>query len=301
MSRPTSAPLPLRLAAEFTVIVIGVLVALAVDGLWQEWEETKRAEEALADVAEEVLDQHYTLGRVTMVNLPNQVASIDRVVRFLAVEGAPVQDTLLLLEDLEESIGRERVWLRFDRYQALVSSGDLRFLRDRLDSIPFFSAYLGGPDVLLPQVDALEGRWSQAAMEVLPYVGSAQYTPLSNYNGRRELPFEPRVDEVRLDRMVETLRERRQELYPLAQAKLNESLTNYHIIERLRRDFDSLLHDLEPWLDEPLPEGFELGRDFDRADFNSDFRRNDEVPRAEMGASYAEGVFTGSADLVTEG
>ena len=92
-------------------------------------------------------------------------------------------------------------------------------------------------------------------------------------------------------------------LTPLAEGQLSNALSTAHIYERIREDFDGALHSLQPWMEDDLGD-FELGvtpEEGRTADFrrSEDNERGPEIPRSELGRSYAEGRWSGTADLRT--
>lgn len=301
MSRGMSpfARLAARLGGEFTVIVIGVLVALAFDGWRQEREERHILDESLRTIADQIRDSHYTYGRMIQSGLPDKIASLERLIRFLQIDGAPVQDTLLLLTDLSTAAQSLELWIESDRYESLRSSGQLRILRDTELAIDLAGAY-NGVDVLMRQVYRLDGDFRNAALQLLPPAYASRVAPMRAYaNPENRAWVDARASLTGgLDGFVEDLRFARGELLPLARAELVATEARRFAFMRIRDNFQHVLSILEPWASEPLGD-FQLGRSPPaRPDRTTDFRRADAVPRAELGATYAEGRWTGSVDAV---
>ena len=296
--------IPLRLVGEFAVIVVGVLVALAVDGVRERAAEKVRLDRALTDIAGEIYGQNYTFGRVTRAGLPDKAASLERIIRFLRDENAQVRDSVLLLEDMVETARNNVLWLETNQYDALIAGGELRLLAEYPDIASTLASAFAGPGVLFPQVEDLQAGWYRAVAQLIPMELSGRYSPVTGYNGDGPIPWEPSMEPGALERFVASVRERRGELLPLAEAEMQATMSNAHVLERVREDFDRALHALQPWMDEDLSE-FELGVTPHRPGIAPDFRwerdpddpRGPEIARSDLGRTYAEGRFTGTADL----
>lgn len=280
----------LRLAAEFAIIVIGVLIALAADNWREERQEQRILDEALGDIAAQIRGQHFTFGRIVGEALPEKVAALNRLVAFLREEDAPVQDTVLLLGDMVTAMGAGDLWLSGDRYEALRSSGLLRLLRDPALASRLANTYTG-IDLLLEQADRVSAGFAPVAAQVIPMELAPAYHPMAGYGSEVERPDLSGTPV--LAAFVRELRRRRAELLPLAEAEVWATTNKLTASQRIRRNMASLLADLEPWDRAPAPPDFELGRgpvdpaDPDRGVFEPDVRPG----------SYAEGRFTGSTDL----
>lgn len=293
-TEPHGGRLALRLAAEFAVIVTGVLVALAVDAVVERRQEREILDQALGDIAAQVQDQHYTLGVMTESVLPEKMAALERLVRFLRVENAPLQDTLLLVEDMRDGMLTGVPWLESDRYEALRSSGLLRLLRD-----PSLAQRLAGtfaaPDVLLGQADRYDTRYSELAMEILPMEFAPRRNPLAGYGRNFRVPEFGTPG--RLDDFVIEVRRRREELLPIAQAEVWAAAARWSALGRLRIAMRGLLEDLKPWNADPLPEGIELGSGPVEPG-EPDGRR---FAPEDTPAGYAEGRYRGMAQIAELG
>jgi len=88
-SKPTAWK---RLLAEGLVIVVGVLVALFVDGIREERVERRMLAESLGDLALEIGGNSETLRRVQEFQIPPKLHSLERVIRVLRGDD-PVADT----------------------------------------------------------------------------------------------------------------------------------------------------------------------------------------------------------------
>lgn len=295
----TTARLAVRLASEFAVIVVGVLVALAFDGWRQEREERQILDESLQAIADQIRDSNFTYGRMIQAGLPDKIASLERLIRFLQTEDAPVQDTMLMLTDLATTAQAFELWIQSDRYESLRASGQLRLLRDTELATNLANAY-AGVDVLMRQVYRLDGDFRHSALQLLPTAYASRVAPMRDYAGEQS---RAQVDAMAappsgLDRFVEDMRAARAELLPLARAELVATEARRFAFLRIRDNFQYLLGALEPWASQPLGD-FHLGRSASAYTGRTrDFRRVDDVPRADLGASYANGTWTGSASAI---
>lgn len=279
-----------RLVAEFTVIVIGVLVALAVDSFREDRQEQQILEEALGDIASQIQDQHFTLGVMHGRVLPQKMASLERLVRFLRDEGAPVQDTLLLVQDMSNAMGAGHPWLASDRYEALRSSGLLRLLRDRPLSEDLAGTFAGF-DLLLDQADRYKSDFARVAAEILPMELAPRFHPMAGYG--RDFDVPEFTAPAPLDAFVAEVRRRRGELLPLAQAEAWATASKWTAVSRIRYMLDDALEELEPWHPSPPPPDFELGMGLVDPE---DPERGTFAPDSTPGG-YAQGRFTGTVDL----
>lgn len=282
--------LTLRLVAEFAVIVMGVLVALAADSWREEREEQQIVEEVLGDIAAQIRAQHYTFGRIGGEVLPAKIAALNRLVLFLRMEDAPLQDSVLLLEDMVRAMGAGDLWLSTDRYEALRSSGLLRLLRDASLGADLADAY-SGVGLLLEQADRVSAGFAPVAAQVIPMELAPAYHPMAGYARRIVVPDLSGTPV--LSAFVRELRRRRQQLLPLAEAEAWATTNKLTAVERIRVQLANLLDRLEPWDRNAAAAEFELGRGrVDPADPESRLFEPSVGPR-----SYAEGRFSGSSDL----
>ena len=72
-----------KLAAEFLTIVLGVLIALGVDGWRQDREELKVASEHLSDVTAELRQNLCTVERIRVRHMPRKFENLQTVLDFL--------------------------------------------------------------------------------------------------------------------------------------------------------------------------------------------------------------------------
>ena len=271
------------------VIVVGVLVALGVEGIRQEREEARILDEYLTDIAVQIRTTDYTWGALLHVAFPDKVAALESVIRFLRDENAPLEDTLLLVDDLARGAEIFEPWVESDRYEALRSSGTLRLLRDREVAAQLAGAY-HGVDMLSGFLDDLHGEYSAVVLQLIPMESMPGRDPLSGYARDFLAPGIP--GEPDLATFARELRSRRQEVLGVARTELSLTLARWNAVARMRTEMEWALQALEPWdaaagLEDAapglgrLPEGIPLR--------GSRFLPADAEPlRAEMGRTYGE-------------
>ncbi|HSM03864.1 MAG TPA: hypothetical protein VK858_04555 [Longimicrobiales bacterium] len=271
------------------VIVVGVLVALGVEGIRQEREEARILDEYLTDIADQIRATDFTWGVLLNVAFPEKVAALESLIRFLRDENAPLVDTLLLVGDLAHGAQIFEPWVESDRYEALRSSGTLRLLRDEEVAARLAGAYQG-VEVLSGLLDELRSDYPGVALQLVPMESLAGNDPLSGYSRDFLAPGIP--GDPDLSAFVRQLQSRRREVLGLARAELALTLARWNAVARMRTEMEEALQALEPWDAAAgredaapglgrLPEGEPLrGSRFLPADAGT--------LRAEMGRSYGE-------------
>jgi hypothetical protein len=111
-----------RLAAEFVVIVAGILIALAVDEWRQDREELRIASEHLSDIALELRGNLCTVERIRVRSLQPKMANLQTVLQFLNDPEAPVADPAALLQAMARSTAAATPWLVDDDLVRAIAS-----------------------------------------------------------------------------------------------------------------------------------------------------------------------------------
>ncbi len=156
-----------RLAAEFAIIVAGILLALAVDEWRQDREELRIANEHLSDVVAELRDNLCTVERIRVRHLQRKMANLQTVLTFLNDPAAPVEDPAALLQAFARSTAAARPWLVDNQFQALQNSGNVRLVRKLQPDLNLAGLY-GGPAVLFSQIDRIQGPYPVVVNELDP-------------------------------------------------------------------------------------------------------------------------------------
>lgn len=139
-----------RLLAEFSVIVAGVLIALAVDSWWERQQERNRAEEYLTQLLVDFQETEQRL-RGTIAAETTRLEGVNRVI------GRALRGPLPPADSLELPTGYNQFGPLTGTLTALIQSGDLRLLRS--DSIRFeliaYSALIDEIEAILRHSETL--------------------------------------------------------------------------------------------------------------------------------------------------
>jgi hypothetical protein len=175
-------------AAEFLVIVTGVLVALALNALYERREDGRNERAYLA-----LLERD--LGHTTQ-QLNEKIAFEagqlrDGLSAYRALSGGPVapENRAAVSASLSNLVDRRTMILRDATYQDLISTGNLRLIRDRRlrdEIVGYYSATYGEFDVMNRNnavvVDGLYNSLMIARGLVMPAAGRANLALLSDAN-----------------------------------------------------------------------------------------------------------------------
>jgi hypothetical protein len=140
-----------RLFAELTVIVAGVLIALAVDSWWERRQERNQAREYLEQL---LVDVRATEGRLraTIETETHRLEEVNSVI------GGALQGPWPQADSLELPTGYDYFEPLMGTLTALIQSGDLRLVRN--DSIRFeliaFSALIHETETILRHTETTE-------------------------------------------------------------------------------------------------------------------------------------------------
>jgi hypothetical protein len=232
------------LAAEFFVVVVGILVALAVDGWRQDREELRIANEHLSDLATEIHQNLWTIDRVLERMLTRKRAALETVLAFLSHSDAPVPDVEKLLMAFAQSAASATPWLSDAQFQSLRDTGDLRLLRDPDLTSDISSAY-AAPQVLLSQVARMQGDYPAVVNGLIPAYMQPEVSSMRGYLRRSIAP--PIKDSTDVNAALAGIRARRSELLPLARAEAAVATAQWYAVKRLKDNFEKLLKNLAPW------------------------------------------------------
>jgi hypothetical protein len=239
-----------KFLGEFLTIVVGVLIALAVDGWRQDREELRVASEHLSDVTAELRQNLCTVERIRALQMPRKFENLQTVLHFLNEPDADVADPVALLHAFARSTAAAKPWLVDNQYQALQNSGNVRLLR-KLQPDLVLSGLYEAPDVLFSQVERIQGRYPVVVNELLPAQLQAEFSQLSGYARGERAPA--LVDDADLTRAVEAIRARRLDLLALARGEAAVTTGRWYALARLSNDLHSTLQQLARWDRETTP------------------------------------------------
>jgi hypothetical protein len=246
-----------KLAAEFLTIVLGVLIALGVDGWRQDREELKVASEHLSDITAELRQNLCTVERVRVRHMPRKFENLQTVLDFLNDPQAEVADAAALLHAFARSTSSARPWLVDNQYQALQNSGNVRLVR-KLQPDLSLSAIYESSDVLFSQDERIRGTYPVVVNELIPAQLQSEFSQLKGYARDANAPV--MVDDTDLTKAVEAIRARRVELLRLARNEAAVTTGRWYALTRMSEDLTAVIKELARWdrstvsLDEQLAE-----------------------------------------------
>ena len=239
-----------RRLSEFAVIVVGVLVALFVDGIREDVQERRILADYLGDVAFEIECTEGTLDLMQGA-LPMKMESLGRTIALLSDPSFTVaaEDGRGVLTDLVQGGRTVRPWLTSDRYQALRNSGSLRLLRSSDVSFRLADFYQA-PEILFRQAEEQRGDYRVMLNGFVPIQVADEMSPLRAYAPDASIPTvdgTPAVVAAELTRLLQDLRDHRSELLIELRKEAAYGVAVSYALARYRRDLDRMLAVLEPW------------------------------------------------------
>ncbi len=233
-----------KLAAEFLTIVLGVLIALGVDGWRQDREELKVASEHLRDITAELRQNLCTVERIRMRHMPRKIENLQTVLNFLNDPQAEVADPAALLHAFARSTSSARPWLVDNQYQALQNSGNVRLMRKLQPDLVLSSVY-EGPDVLFSQDERIRGTYPVVVNELIPAQLQSEFSQLKGYARDATAPI--LIDDTDLAKAVEAIRARRVELLGLARNEAAVTTGRWYALTRISEDLTAAIQELARW------------------------------------------------------
>lgn len=238
-----------RRLSEFAVIVIGVLVALFVDGIREDVQERRVLAEYLGDVGIEIECTEITLDLIQNRVLPNKMESLGRTVALLNDPAFEIDDPLGFLTDLVRSGSTVRLWLTNDRYQALRASGSLRLLRD--SDLSFMLAdFYQSPEILFRSAEEQRGNYLATLNGFVPVQIADEMSQLRGYTG--DVPIAtvdgtPAAGVAGLVRLIRDVRDYRTEFLVELRREAAYGVAIGYALARYQSDRERVLALLEPW------------------------------------------------------
>jgi hypothetical protein len=233
-----------NLAAELITIVLGVLIALGVDGWRQDREELKIASDHLSDITAELRQNLCTVERIRVRQMPRKIESLQTVLDFLNDPNAEVADPAALLHAFARSTSAARPWLVDNQYQALQNSGNVRLVRKLHPDLSLSGVY-EGPDVLFSQVERIQGNYAVVVNELIPAQLQSRFSQLRGYTSGEDAPA--MVDDTDLAQAVEAIRARRSELLGLARNEAAVATGRWYALTRISEDLSTTVQELARW------------------------------------------------------
>jgi type II secretory pathway pseudopilin PulG len=234
---------------EFVIVLAGILAALAFDDWRQDRDDARRIHEQLAQTANEIRSNVWSIDRVQNHALLRKRQALETVIRYLddpsRVSATPEQ----LLADFAESTTRVTPWLSDNQLQALQNSGDLRLLNNPALARDLAGTY-SAERTLFSQIDALRGAYPDRVQELLPASLQATTNPLRSYASGKTSPAI--ADPLDATAALAQIRQHRTELLPLARGETAVCTATWYALERMESDFNEILKRLAPWDTSPV-------------------------------------------------
>jgi hypothetical protein len=238
-----------KLAAEFLIIVLGVLIALGVDDWRQGREELKVASDYLHDITAELRQNLCTVERIRARHMPRKLENLQTVLDFLNDPKAEVADPAMLLHAFARSTSSARPWLVDNQYQALQNSGNVRLVRKLHPDLSLASVY-EGPEVLFSQDERIRGTYPVVVNELIPAQLQSEFSQLKGY--ARDAVAPVMVDDTDLTKAIEAIRARRVELLGLARNEVAVATGRWYALTRISEDLNKAIKELSRWDRSPI-------------------------------------------------
>lgn len=236
-----------RAVFEFLVIVTGVLVALAADEWRQERQELRELNSYLVSVLDEVRDNLGTIRNIKSALTTRKIAGLETVIAQLESGDTSVDDPEAFIRQIAYSADTATPWFTYSRFEALKTSGLLRLLEDD-DLADGLSSTFQAPQVLLDQVEILQGDYPIFINQIIPASYQAELNPLRGYS--REAAPEIAID-IGAKEAVDLIHQDRQRILRLARGEAALATAKWYALNRLAEQFFEVERQLAQRLDVP--------------------------------------------------
>ena len=234
-----------HMAAEFLIVVLGILVALGIDQWRQNRQELQVLDDSLTGVAAEIRGNIWTVERVRDTALTVKMHGLEKVIAFLSAPDAPVEDPAALLRTLADSSMSVKPWIVDDQLAGLRDSGNLRLLRNP-DLARHLTDTYAAPRVLLSQVESTQGAYPLVVYQLLPASMQSKVNRMRWYlRVGRTAPVI--ADPAGASEAVEQIRARRVELLSLARGEAAVATGTWYALERMDSELHQVLAALATW------------------------------------------------------
>lgn len=235
-----------RAAFEFLIIVTGVLVALAVDEWRQERAELRELNQHLVSLLDEVENNLETVIYIRVSMTQVKTPGLETVIAHLESGDEAVDDPEEFLRAFADSTLLALPWFTRSRFEALRNSGSLRMLGP--DLAGDISTTYSAPEMLLSQVEALQGEYPLVAQRFIPAPLHSELSPLREYIPETSAPTV--VFDIGADQAIALIHENRDRLLMLARGEAAAVTANWYALKRIEAEFAELKQQLESVLAE---------------------------------------------------
>jgi len=236
-----------RAVLEFVVIVAGVLAALAADEWRQEREEFRELNSYLVGLLDEVRDNLGTIQNIRVGLSAHKMTALETFIAHLESGDTSVDDSEGFIRNFAVSALTATPWFTYARFEALKNSGALRLLDDQ-DLADNISSTYQAPQVLLNQVDAIQGDFPVVAMEFIPASYQAELSTLGGYSLEKAPEIAIDISATEAVAMIQQDRER---LLRLARGEAAAATAKWYALNRIQEEFAELETELAKRLGVP--------------------------------------------------
>jgi hypothetical protein len=240
-----------RAGFEFVVIVMGVLVALAGDQWRQDQEDARELSGYLASVLSEVQANLRTVRRIRTSLTVLKIPALETVIAYLESGDTTADDPHELMRALALSAWSADPWFTRSRFDALKNSGHLRQLGDA-ELADEMSGTFQAPQVLLDQVDAMQGDYPVVVNEIIPATEQPELNLMRGYTWGDAKPPAVAID-ISLAEAIDLMNQDRERLRRLARGEAAVATAKWYALLRIEGQFSELEKALAKRLGVELP------------------------------------------------
>jgi len=240
-----------RAGFEFVAIVMGVLVALTGDQWRQDHQEIRELNEYLASVLSEVQSNIRTVRWIRSSVTTFKIPALETVIAYLESGDTTVDDPDALIRALAISSLAANPWFTRNRFDALKNSGLLRQLDDP-ELADGMSSSFQAPQVLLSQVDLIQGDYPAVVNEIVPATEQPDLNMMRGYAWGDEQPAAIAID-ISSQEAIELMNQDRERLLRLARGEAAVATAKWYAFLRIEQQFSELEKALAERLGVELP------------------------------------------------
>jgi len=223
---------------EFVLIIVGVLVALAVN----QWQEDRKEKQFLTQQLESIVSEIdanlITIKIIRENTIPRKLKALERVISTLNSAGINISNVDDFIRELAVSSVGSTVWFTRNRYDALRSSGSFRIIGDR-EIEDDLSDTFDGMDVLFSQATTLEAGYPALVHQLIPASYQSELNILSYYVA--EGTDAPGIEDNQAqNETVNVILGERGQLVRLARAEVAVATGKWYALTRIKAQFEEL-------------------------------------------------------------
>ena len=223
---------------EFVLIVLGVLVALAVD----QWRDDRKQEQFLTQQLESLVSEIDanldTITRVRELMIPRKLTALEKVIATLDSPDPHINDLDGFLKEFAYSTLDSKVWFTRNRYDALRSSGSFRIIGNRKIEDELSDTY-DGVSILLSQATAIGAGYPALVQQLI----TARYQrTLNNLATYVDVGIEsPGVmDNQEPRETINSIINERKKIIRLARGEVATATAKWYALSRIKAQFENL-------------------------------------------------------------